>query len=85
VEIVSWIIVGLVTGSMARITMPGPAAGGIKVAILIGLIGAFIGGIIGTTFFLEASAPAHLRAVLCAVIGALYLLFGYRCIALRFA
>ncbi len=81
-EIVSWIIVELITGSVARIVMPGPAAGGIKVAILIGLVGAFIGGIIGTTVSVEDSAPA-LYALLCAVNGALYSLFGYRCFALR--
>ena len=38
-DIASWIIVGLVTGSIARLAMPGPAAGGMPVAILIGLVG----------------------------------------------
>ena len=46
-DIASWIIVGLVTGSIARLAMPGPAAGGMPVAILIGLVGAFIGGVAG--------------------------------------
>ena len=38
-EIISWIVMGLVTGSMARVAMPGPAAGGMSIAILIGLVG----------------------------------------------
>ena len=38
--IASWVLIGLLTGSIARVAMPGPAAGGMSVAILIGVIGA---------------------------------------------
>ena len=44
-NILLWIVAGVVTGSMARKLMPGPAAGGISIAILIGLIGAVVGGL----------------------------------------
>lgn len=84
-EIFSWIIVGLITGSMARITMPGPAAGGMYVAILIGLVGAFIGGLLGTTFSVDTVVPFNLYALLMATNGATYLLFFYRCVAMRSA
>jgi uncharacterized membrane protein YeaQ/YmgE (transglycosylase-associated protein family) len=83
-EIASWLIVGLATGSMARVAMPGPAAGGMPVAILIGLAGAFIGGSLGSTISPDTLAPFHLYAVATATIGALVLLFCYRCIAMRF-
>ena|SRR5688572_17566548 len=83
-NIASWIIVGLATGSMARVAMPGPAAGGMPVAILIGLVGAVIGGLLGTIISPDTSAPFHLYAVATAAIGALAVLFMYRCIAMRF-
>jgi uncharacterized membrane protein YeaQ/YmgE (transglycosylase-associated protein family) len=78
-----WIVVGLITGSMARKLMPGPAAGGISVAILIGLIGAMVGGLVGTIFFGSAGDPSKLSSVLMATNGALYPLFLYRCFAMR--
>jgi uncharacterized membrane protein YeaQ/YmgE (transglycosylase-associated protein family) len=83
-EIASWLIVGLAAGSMARVAMPGPAAGGMPVAILIGLVGALIGGSLGTTISPDTLAPYHLYAVATAAIGALVLLFVYRCVAMRF-
>ena len=55
-EILSWIVVGAIAGSMARAVMPGPAAGGIYVAILIGVFGAFVGGVAGTIFGADQSA-----------------------------
>ena len=57
-DIASWIIVGLVTGSIAS-RHAGPAAGGMPVAILIGLVGAFIGGVVGTTFSPDMAAPVN--------------------------
>ena len=78
-----WIVIGLVTGSMARKLMPGPAAGGISIAILIGVVGAIVGGLVGTIFSGNTWGPFNLFTVLTAVDGALYPLFLYRCIAMR--
>jgi uncharacterized membrane protein YeaQ/YmgE (transglycosylase-associated protein family) len=64
--------------------MPGPAAGGMRVAMLIGVIGALVGGIVGTLSSPDASAPFYLNACLTAASGAMYPLFLYRCFALRF-
>ena len=83
-EIASWIIVGLVTGSIARLAMPGPAAGGMPVAISTGLVGAFIGGLVGTTISPDELAAFDLYAVATATVGAMILLFLYRCVAMRF-
>ena len=66
-EIASWIFIGLFTGSIARVAMPGPAAGGMSVAILIGVIGALIGGIVGTIFSPDVLAPFNLYACFIAV------------------
>lgn len=82
-EIGSWIIVGLIAGSFARIAMPGPAAGGMLVAILVGLLGALTGGFIGTTFLEKGSIPTDITSTMTAITVAVYSLFIYRCLALR--
>lgn len=81
--IASWIVIGLVFGLIARIAMPGPAAGGLPVAILIGVIGALIGGIVGATVVEKGAVPFYFCALMAAT-GAMYPLFLYRCFALRF-
>ena len=83
VEILSWIVVGILMGSLARAAMPGPAAGGMLVAVLIGLLGALTGGFLGATFLAETSGPINITSLMMATTGAIYPLFIYRCLALR--
>jgi uncharacterized membrane protein YeaQ/YmgE (transglycosylase-associated protein family) len=83
VEILSWIVVGTVMGSLARVAMPGPAAGGMLVAVLIGLLGALTGGFLGTTFLAESPVAFDITSLMMAMTGAIYPLFIYRCLALR--
>ena len=78
-----WMIIGIVTASLARKLMPGPAAGGISIAILIGVVGAIVGGLVGTIFSGNTWGPFNVFTVITAVDGALYPLFLYRCIAMR--
>jgi hypothetical protein len=54
------------------------------VAILIGVVGAFIGGLLGTTISPDTAAPVNRFSVLIAVDGAMILLFIDRCVAMRF-
>ncbi len=46
--ILSWIILGLIVGIIAKFIMPGKDPGGIIVTILLGIAGAFVGGFIGS-------------------------------------
>ena len=46
--ILSWILLGLVAGAIARLVMPGKGPKGILVTIVVGIVGAFLGGYIGT-------------------------------------
>jgi uncharacterized membrane protein YeaQ/YmgE (transglycosylase-associated protein family) len=82
-EMLSWLVIGVVTGSLARAVMPGPPGGGMRVAILIGLIGAFVGGFLGVIFPMDQLLSFNFYACGLALIGSLYLLFAYRCIAMR--
>ena len=46
-EIISWIIFGFVAGAVAKMLMPGRDPGGFVGTIVIGVVGAFVGGLIG--------------------------------------
>ena len=41
--ILSWIVMGLIVGALAKWIMPGPDPGGCIVTTLIGIAGAFVG------------------------------------------
>ena len=76
--IISWIILGLIVGALAKFIMPGDDPGGIIVTILIGIAGAFLGGFIGSSIGLGEVTGFNFGSLFLAVVGALILLFGYR-------
>ena len=76
--ILSWIVMGLIVGALAKFIMPGDDPGGIFVTILIGIAGAFIGGFIASSLGLGSVTGFNLGSVAIAIGGALLLLFGYR-------
>ncbi|WP_228296483.1 GlsB/YeaQ/YmgE family stress response membrane protein [Klebsiella variicola] len=48
--ILSWIIFGLIAGILAKWIMPGKDGGGFIVTVILGIIGAVVGGWISTLF-----------------------------------
>ena len=44
---ITWIIFGLLAGAIAKAIMPGKQGGGMLITMILGIIGAFIGGSIG--------------------------------------
>lgn len=79
--ILSWIVLGLIVGVLAKWIMPGNDPGGLIVTIIIGIAGAFIGGYLGTTFGLGDVSGFNLGSLAIATGGALLLLFAYRKLA----
>jgi uncharacterized membrane protein YeaQ/YmgE (transglycosylase-associated protein family) len=78
--ILSWIILGLVAGAIAKILLPGRDPGGIVGTTLIGIVGAFLGGWIASRFLdteidKDFFDPGTWGA---AIGGSLVLLIGYR-------
>ena len=49
-NILGWIVFGLIAGAIARLLMPGRQPIGIILTTLLGIIGSFVGGAIGNTF-----------------------------------
>ena len=76
--ILTWIILGLIVGALAKWIMPGSDPGGLFITILIGIAGALLGGFLSTALGLGDVSGIHLGSVAIATVGALILLFGYR-------
>jgi uncharacterized membrane protein YeaQ/YmgE (transglycosylase-associated protein family) len=76
----SWIVMGLIVGVLAKFIMPGKDPGGIIVTILIGIAGAFVGGFIGSFLGLGAVAGFNIGSLLLSIGGAVLLLILYRVI-----
>ncbi len=69
------LIIGLVAGAIAKLIMPGKDPGGCLVTMLLGVAGAFVGGMLFRALGFGGEGPAGLIG---AVIGALILLVVYR-------
>jgi uncharacterized membrane protein YeaQ/YmgE (transglycosylase-associated protein family) len=76
--ILSWILLGLIVGALAKWIMPGPDPGGMIVTILIGIAGAFVGGFLATQLGFGTVTGFNLGSLAIAVGGALLLLWGHR-------
>ena len=76
--ILSWIVLGLVAGALAKFIVPGKDPGGIVVTILIGIAGGFVGGFLGTFIGLGTIKSFDLGGILIATAGAILLLIVYR-------
>jgi len=78
----AWIIVGLLAGILANIVYPGPSKGGWFGAMLLGIVGAVVGGWIAALVTGQDLVTGfNVTTMVVAVIGALILLFGYNAIA----
>jgi len=78
--ILSWILLGLVAGALAKFIMPGRDPGGFIVTTLIGIAGAIVGGFLGTFIGLGKIESFDLGGIFIATAGAFVLLIAYRII-----
>ena len=73
----SWIILGLPAGVLAKYIMPGKDGGGLVITALLGIAGAFVGGWLGSFVGLGSTGEFRIGSLITAVVGALALLFIY--------
>jgi len=74
-NIISWILFGLIVGIIANAVDPEPAQGGLLNAMLLGIVGALIGGFLAELIFGVGVSGFNLTSFLIAVAGSLLLLF----------
>ncbi|MCY7325503.1 MAG: GlsB/YeaQ/YmgE family stress response membrane protein [Microbacteriaceae bacterium] len=49
--IIGWIILGLLAGAIAKAILPGNQGGGWLITLVLGVVGALLGGFIGSALF----------------------------------
>lgn len=76
--ILSWIIFGLIAGIIAKFIMPGRDGGGIILTVILGIVGAVVGGYISTYFGYGRVDGFNLGSFAVAVVGAIVVLLIYR-------
>jgi len=86
IDIVGWIVFGLVDGLLARWLMPGKDPGGCIVTILLGIAGAVVGGFVARMLGLATNSVTlgdrdFLVQLAFAVLGAVIILVIYRLLA----
>ena len=75
---ITWIALGLLVGAIAKFIMPGKDPGGLIVTVALGIVGALLGGAIGTRVGWGSVTGFDLRSILVATSGAILLLILYR-------
>lgn len=82
--VITWLVLGIVVGLVARSVVPGDDPGGTLAAVLVGAVGALIGGWIGNLLAGSGYTAASVWSIILAIAGASVLLGVYRT-ALRHA
>ena len=73
--ILSWIVMGLIVGVLAKFIMPGRDPGGFIITVALGIGGAFVGGYIGSFLGIGAVSGFNLASIFIATLGAIVILF----------
>jgi len=74
-DIVTWVVFGLVAGIVANMIDPHPSEGGVLGAIVLGILGAVVGGFLANLIFGAAVTGFNFTSLAIAVVGSLVLLY----------
>lgn len=80
-DILAWIVLGLIAGAIAKAIYPGHQSGGILGTMLLGIIGAFVGGslynLLTTGTIALTASGLSIGGIIVAILGAIIALFIY--------
>ncbi|MDP3208810.1 MAG: GlsB/YeaQ/YmgE family stress response membrane protein [Rhodoglobus sp.] len=76
--IIGWIVLGLLAGAIAKAILPGTQGGGWIMTLLLGVVGAVLGGFLGGLLFnVDLGGFFDIRTWLLAVGGSILVLLIY--------
>jgi len=88
-DLIAWAVLGIVAGAIAKAIYPGHQGGGILATMILGIVGAFVGGtlfsLLTTGTLALTSSGFSLGGLLVAIIGAMIAIFIWSLISRRTA
>ena len=83
--ILGWIVLGIIAGAIAKAVLPGDDPGGIIVTMIIGIVGAILGGFLAQVLFGQDTMDEFfdVSTWLTAIVGSIILLLLYRMVVGR--
>ena len=81
--LISWMVVGLIAGLLAKWIMPGSGPGGLVLTTILGMAGASIGGFLVGLLGGTGATGFNVWSVVVSTFGAIVLLFLYGLISRR--
>jgi uncharacterized membrane protein YeaQ/YmgE (transglycosylase-associated protein family) len=79
----AWIIVGLIAGWLAKMISPGPERSGPLATLVIGVVGAIVGGLLFNAFGRAGATGVDLYSIIVATLGAVVFLFVWKGVTAR--
>jgi uncharacterized membrane protein YeaQ/YmgE (transglycosylase-associated protein family) len=84
-NIIAWIVLGLLAGAIAKAIYPGHQGGGILATIILGIVGAFVGGslysLLATGTLQLTATSLSIPGLIVAVLGAIVAIFIWGLVA----
>jgi uncharacterized membrane protein YeaQ/YmgE (transglycosylase-associated protein family) len=76
--IIGWIVLGLIAGAIAKAILPGKQGGGWLITLILGVVGALLGGFIGSAIFgVGLEDFWSIQTWIVAIVGAIIVLLIY--------
>lgn len=80
-DIIGWLVIGLIVGLLARFLVPGRDPMGCLATSILGIVGAFLGGFVSRLIFPPAPNSQYVRpGFFVSLIGAIIVLLIYRAV-----
>lgn len=83
INIITWIIFGVIAGAIAKFLKPGADAAGWVTTIIIGIVGSVVGGFLGRIFFGAdvTNDVFSFYSLAMSVVGAILVLYAYNAVS----
>ncbi len=76
--IIGWIVLGLIAGAIAKAILPGRQGGGWIITLVLGVVGALLGGFLASAIFgVTLGGFFEIRTWIIAILGAIVVLLIY--------
>jgi len=82
-DILAWIVVGIIAGFLAKAVVPGEGPGGVLGDLVVGVVGALVGGWIMNSLNKAGTTGLNIWSIFVAFVGSVVLLFILRALTGR--